>query len=81
MTFAESSSREAQSPEEEGLGPKYKSTAKPKAPLTPEQVEQDTKPKVLISGGGIAGLMLAILLHKARVPFLVFERAKEIKPL
>ncbi|KAF9431015.1 hypothetical protein BGZ94_000482 [Podila epigama] len=44
-------------------------------------VKKDGKPKVLISGGGIAGLTLAILLHKANIPFLVFERAQEIKPL
>ncbi|KAF9398644.1 hypothetical protein BGZ94_005948, partial [Podila epigama] len=36
---------------------------------------------VLIYGGGIAGLMLALLLCRARVPFLVLERAKEVKPL
>ncbi|KAF9398852.1 hypothetical protein BGZ94_005879, partial [Podila epigama] len=46
-----------------------------------EEEEQSRKPTVLISGGGIAGLTLALLLHKARVPFLVFERAKEVKPL
>ncbi|KAG0023643.1 hypothetical protein BGZ81_008052, partial [Podila clonocystis] len=39
------------------------------------------KPKVLIAGAGIGGLTLALLLHKANVPFLVLERATEIKPL
>lgn len=43
--------------------------------------EAISEPKVLISGGGIGGLTLAILLLKANIPLLVLERAKEIKPL
>ncbi|KAF9368360.1 hypothetical protein CPB97_004696, partial [Podila verticillata] len=54
---------------------------KSRPPLTPEELEEFGKPSVLISGGGIGGLTLAILLHKANIPFLVLERAKEIKPL
>ncbi|KAG0337102.1 hypothetical protein BG000_005832 [Podila horticola] len=54
---------------------------KPRLPLTPDEFEEFSKPKVLISGGGIGGLTLALLLHKANIPFLVLERAKEIKPL
>ncbi|KAF9320130.1 hypothetical protein BG003_007111 [Podila horticola] len=54
---------------------------KPRLPLTPDELEEFSKPKVLISGGGIGGLTLALLLHKANIPFLVLERAKEIKPL
>ncbi|KAG0029857.1 hypothetical protein BGZ81_003347 [Podila clonocystis] len=38
------------------------------------------KPKVLIVGAGIAGLTLGILLHKANIPFEIFERCFEIKP-
>ncbi|KAG0325826.1 hypothetical protein BG000_001654 [Podila horticola] len=39
------------------------------------------KPKVLIVGAGIGGMMLAFLLKKGGVPFLVIERAAEVKPL
>ncbi|KAG0026811.1 hypothetical protein BGZ82_009287 [Podila clonocystis] len=38
------------------------------------------KPKVLIVGAGIAGLTLGILLHKANIPFEIFERCLEIRP-
>lgn len=60
--------------------PVYFSTVKPKPPLTPEELENMEKPKVLISGAGLGGLTLAILLKKANIPFLVFERAHEVKP-
>ncbi|KAG0341091.1 hypothetical protein BG005_003068, partial [Podila minutissima] len=50
-------------------------------PTTAAELEAISKPSVLISGGGIGGLTLALLLHKANIPFLVLERAKEIKPL
>ncbi|KAG0024959.1 hypothetical protein BGZ81_007527 [Podila clonocystis] len=50
-------------------------------PTTAEEFEAMSKPSVLISGGGIGGLTLALLLHKANIPYLVLERAKEIKPL
>ncbi|KAF9309234.1 hypothetical protein BG003_010008 [Podila horticola] len=56
-------------------------SGKPKLPFTQEELDDLSKPKVLISGGGIGGLTLALLLHKANIPFLVLERAKEIKPL
>ncbi|KAG9071531.1 hypothetical protein KI688_005743 [Linnemannia hyalina] len=39
------------------------------------------RPKVLIVGAGLAGLTLAMLLHKANIPYEVFERAQESKPL
>ncbi|KAF9151720.1 hypothetical protein BG015_006295 [Linnemannia schmuckeri] len=39
------------------------------------------RPKVLIAGAGLGGLSLGILLHKAGIPFEIFERAAEVKPL
>ncbi|KAF9358948.1 hypothetical protein BGX26_000554 [Mortierella sp. AD094] len=38
-------------------------------------------PKVLISGAGIGGLFLAIVLEKAGIPYHIYERAPFIKPL
>ena len=39
------------------------------------------RPKVLIVGAGLAGLTLGMLLHKAGIPFAIYERAAEVKPL
>jgi flavin-dependent dehydrogenase len=36
---------------------------------------------IKIVGAGIAGLFLAILLDKAGIPYEIYERAKEVKPL
>ncbi|KAF9146902.1 hypothetical protein BG015_011478 [Linnemannia schmuckeri] len=38
-------------------------------------------PRVLISGAGLAGLLLGILLEKAGIPYDIYERAAEIKPI
>ncbi|KAF9100434.1 hypothetical protein BGX27_000407 [Mortierella sp. AM989] len=38
-------------------------------------------PEVLIVGAGIGGLMLAILLEQINIPYHIYERAKEVKPL
>lgn len=40
-----------------------------------------TKPEVLIAGGGIGGLSLALTLHQIGVKCTVFEAAREMKPL
>ncbi|KAG0248160.1 hypothetical protein BG011_000413 [Mortierella polycephala] len=39
------------------------------------------KPEVLIVGAGLGGLTLAILLEMANVPYVVYERATEVKSL
>ncbi|KAF9935641.1 hypothetical protein BGZ65_003183 [Modicella reniformis] len=42
---------------------------------------QNSPPKVLISGAGLSGLFLAILLEKASISYHVYERAPTLKPL
>ncbi|KAI1311593.1 hypothetical protein EDD11_003368, partial [Mortierella claussenii] len=39
------------------------------------------KPEVLIVGGGIGGMMLALLLEQLEVPYQIFERASELRAL
>ena len=41
----------------------------------------DAKPQILIIGGGIGGLTLALALHSRDIPCQVFEAATEFKPL
>ncbi|MFY0681868.1 MAG: flavin-dependent oxidoreductase [Thalassovita sp.] len=40
-----------------------------------------TKPLVMIAGGGIGGLSLALTLHQIGVPCVVFEAVRDLKPL
>ncbi|KAF9428772.1 hypothetical protein BGZ94_001092 [Podila epigama] len=40
--------------------------------------EPSRRPRVLISGAGIGGLTLAILLHKADIPFDIFDRSEDL---
>ncbi|KAF9905024.1 hypothetical protein EC991_002087 [Linnemannia zychae] len=39
------------------------------------------KPAVLIVGAGLGGLMLGALLERSDVPYVIFERSLEVKPL
>lgn len=38
-------------------------------------------PSVIIVGGGIAGMTLALALEKSKLPYEIFERASEVKAL
>lgn len=40
-----------------------------------------TPPSVLIAGAGLGGLLLAILLEHAKVPYRVLERASSVRPI
>ena len=40
-----------------------------------------TEGKVIIAGGGIGGLSLALTLHQIGVPFIVFESVQNLRPL
>ena len=40
-----------------------------------------TDKKVIIAGGGISGLTLALTLHQIGVPFLVLEKSRTMRPL
>ncbi|KAF8946751.1 hypothetical protein BGZ47_011495 [Haplosporangium gracile] len=44
-------------------------------------VTYEKRPKVLIVGAGLAGLTLGMLLHKANIPFEIYERASKVKSL
>ncbi|KAF9903441.1 hypothetical protein EC991_003814 [Linnemannia zychae] len=41
----------------------------------------DSPPRVLIAGAGLAGLFLGVLLEKAGIPYDIYERTAEIKPI
>ncbi|KAF9379885.1 hypothetical protein CPB97_008697 [Podila verticillata] len=46
-----------------------------------ETTIDDNKPRVMIVGAGLGGVTLALLLERANVPYALFERASEVKPL
>jgi len=38
-------------------------------------------PNVMIAGAGMGGLVLALLLEKAGIPYEIYERSAEVRPL
>ncbi|KAF9347901.1 hypothetical protein BGX26_000659 [Mortierella sp. AD094] len=51
-------------------------------PSQPPPVSRDGKtPHVMIVGAGLAGLLLAILLDRINVPYEIYERSDEVRPL
>lgn len=52
-----------------------------KYPSQPPPISDGKNPHVMIVGAGLAGLLLGILLDKAGIPYQIYERAKEVKPL
>ncbi|KAG0356045.1 hypothetical protein BG005_005021, partial [Podila minutissima] len=61
--------------------PVYTSTAKPRPPLTEQEIEDMKKNKVIIVGAGLGGITLGICLEKAGTPYAIYERANQVKPL
>lgn len=51
------------------------------SPQYHQDTDQSGRPKVLIVGAGLAGLTLGMLLHKAGIPFEIYERVTVVKPL
>ncbi|KAF9997936.1 hypothetical protein BGZ79_008382 [Entomortierella chlamydospora] len=49
--------------------------------MSQDTPEANPRPNILIIGAGIAGLTLAILLEQINIPYHIFERAAEVKPL
>ncbi|KAG0070030.1 hypothetical protein BGZ90_012782 [Linnemannia elongata] len=47
----------------------------------PPPLSDGKNANVMIIGAGLAGLLLAILLDKAGIPYQIYERAKGVKPL
>ena len=48
---------------------------------TSTELTASTTPPVLVAGGGIAGLTLALTCHQIGVPVRVFESVRELQPL
>src|SRR6187397_2855927 len=44
-------------------------------------VQRMTSDRVIIAGGGIGGLATALTLHQIGVPCVVFEAARQMRPL
>ncbi|KAF9343933.1 hypothetical protein BGX26_005012 [Mortierella sp. AD094] len=51
-------------------------------PSQPPPISPDGKtPHVMIVGAGLAGLLLAILLDRINVPYEIYERSEEVRPV
>lgn len=53
----------------------------PNTTPTPETTPSPKRPKVLIVGAGLGGVVLGAFLEKAGVPYEIYERAAIVKPL
>ncbi|KAG0203159.1 hypothetical protein BGX33_009262 [Mortierella sp. NVP41] len=49
--------------------------------MSSTDTDTNPKPKVLIVGAGLGGLLLGALLERCDIPYIIFERASSIKPL
>jgi 2-polyprenyl-6-methoxyphenol hydroxylase-like FAD-dependent oxidoreductase len=45
------------------------------------QNDHQEPPSVLIVGAGLGGLLLAILFERSNIPYHIFERAAQVRPL
>lgn len=59
---------------------RIKEVVRKRAPVTEEFVAT-ALPKIIIVGASLGGLMLAIILEMAGIPYRIFERAKVCEPL
>lgn len=57
------------------------SIAEPTLQLADTDMDNIKKPRVLIVGAGIGGLLLGNLLQKGGIPYEMFEKSTEVKPL
>lgn len=49
--------------------------------VTMSNVDDNKPVQVMIVGAGLGGVMLAILLERLNIPYMVFERSAEVRPL
>ncbi|KAF9354701.1 hypothetical protein BGX26_007464 [Mortierella sp. AD094] len=49
--------------------------------MADQRAEGPSPPTVLIVGAGLAGLMLGTLFERINIPYHIFERASEVRPL
>lgn len=49
--------------------------------MAASQFDEQAPPSVLIVGAGLGGLLLAILFEHSNIPYHIFERASQVRPL